>query len=84
MALRWGSKSTGPYSRPPRAKEAHAALVRLLADLRTRSGNGGPFLCGDQFGIVDAMYAPVCVRFRGYGVTLDATATARLRADAAA
>lgn len=62
---------------------ADADIARVQAiwqDLRERSGNGGPFLCGEQFGIVDAMYAPVCVRFRGYGVPLDATAAAYLRA----
>lgn len=41
----------------------------LWAGLRARAG-GGDFLCGD-FGIVDAMFAPVCVRFRGYGVALE-------------
>jgi len=35
----------------------------------------GPFLCGD-FGIVDAMFAPVAVRFRGYGADMDADARA--------
>ena len=46
----------------------------LWAGLRARAG-GGDFLCGD-FGIVDAMFAPVCVRFRGYGVALDPAAEA--------
>ena len=41
----------------------------LWRKLRAQAGDGD-FLCG-QFGIVDAMYAPVCVRFRGYGVALD-------------
>ena len=35
-----------------------------------RRRSGGPFLLGD-FGIVDAMFAPVAIRFRGYGVVLD-------------
>ena len=47
----------------------------LWRDLRGRFGEDGPFLCG-RFGIVDAMYAPVVIRFRGYGVKLDATAEA--------
>jgi glutathione S-transferase len=40
--------------------------------------SGGPFLFGG-FGIVDAYYAPVCTRFRTYGVALppDAAAYAR-------
>ena len=36
-------------------------------------GGGGDFLCG-AFGIVDAMFAPVALRFIGYGVALDASA----------
>ena len=47
----------------------------LWRELRTRFGGDGDFLCGD-FGIVDAMFAPVCVRFRGYGVRTDDTAGA--------
>ena len=42
----------------------------LWNDLRTRFGTGSEFLCG-QFGIVDAMFAPVCVRFTAYGVAID-------------
>jgi glutathione S-transferase len=34
---------------------------------------GGPFLCGD-FGIADAMYAPVATRFKTYGIALSTTA----------
>jgi glutathione S-transferase len=51
--------------------DADADIRRVLTlwrDLRRRSG--GPFLLGD-FGIVDAMFAPVAIRFRGYGVVLD-------------
>jgi glutathione S-transferase len=44
-----------------------ARIEAMWRDLRARFGGGGDFLCGD-FGIVDAMFAPVCVRFRGYGV----------------
>lgn len=47
------------------------ALWRLL---RQNAGDG-PFLLG-AFGIVDAMFAPVCVRLRGYGPDVDATAAA--------
>jgi glutathione S-transferase len=42
----------------------------LWRDLRARHGGEGRFLCG-SFGIVDAMFAPVAVRFRGYGVQCD-------------
>jgi glutathione S-transferase len=51
--------------------DAEADIQRVLAlwrELRRRSE--GPFLLGG-FGIVDAMFAPVAVRFRGYGVALD-------------
>lgn len=37
-------------------------------------GDGGDFLCGG-FGIVDAMFAPVAIRFLGYGVDMDETAS---------
>lgn len=40
----------------------------LWAELRAQAA-GGDFLFGG-FGIADAMFAPVCVRFRGYGVPL--------------
>lgn len=63
-----------------RADADIARVQALWHDLQTRSGQRGPYLCGAQFGIVDAMYAPVCVRFRGYGVALDATASHYLEA----
>lgn len=46
-----------------------ARVQALWTELRSRFGQGGDFLCG-AFGIVDAMFAPVCVRFRGYGVPM--------------
>lgn len=58
--------------------EAAADIARiqgLWSDLRARFGDARGFLCGG-FGIVDAMYAPVCVRFRGYGVPVDAVSRA--------
>jgi glutathione S-transferase len=56
---------------------AQRDIERVQALWRTLRGHAGegPFLLGD-FGIVDAMYAPVCVRFRGYGAEVDATAAA--------
>ncbi|MBN6112129.1 glutathione S-transferase family protein [Xanthomonas bonasiae] len=50
-----------------------ARIVQLWATLRETRGGGGAFLCGD-FGIVDAMFAPVAVRFAGYGVAVPAQA----------
>jgi glutathione S-transferase len=54
-------------------------IQELWAGLRERHGAGGDFLCG-QFGIVDAMFAPVCVRFRGYGPDLLPTSRAYMDA----
>ena len=39
-------------------------------EFHKRCGNNGDWLCGD-FGIVDAMYAPIALRFSGYQVPLD-------------
>jgi glutathione S-transferase len=50
-------------------------VQQIWRDLRATHGRGGAFLCG-EFGIVDAMFAPVAVRFRGYGPKLDAVASA--------
>jgi len=52
--------------------DAQADIERVQAlwrQLRAAAGEGA-FLCG-EFGIVDAMFAPVVIRFRGYGVELD-------------
>ena len=46
-------------------------VQRLWRSLREANRDHGDFLCG-PFGIVDAMFAPVAVRFRGYGVECDA------------
>jgi glutathione S-transferase len=43
-------------------------IQSLWGQLIQRSG--GPFL-GGSFGVVDAMFAPVAIRFRGFGVPLD-------------
>jgi glutathione S-transferase len=41
--------------------------------VRSRFGDGGPYLFGD-FSIADAMYAPIVSRFTTYAVELDGTA----------
>jgi glutathione S-transferase len=46
----------------------------LWGELRARHASAGPFLCG-EFGIVDAMFAPVVIRFTGYGIELDTVAS---------
>jgi glutathione S-transferase len=48
-------------------------ILALWSALRHAHGAGGEFLFG-TFGIVDAMFAPVAVRFDGYGVTADGEA----------
>ena len=50
-----------------------ARIQELWRGLRQAHGDGEGFLCG-TFGIVDAIFAPVCVRFRGYGVPVDRNA----------
>jgi len=65
-----------------RTPECLADVERILAiwtDCRARFGAGGDFLFG-HFGIADAMYAPVVLRFQTYGVAL--TGTAKDYADA--
>ena len=71
--------------RQPREKHWDAAadadisrVQALWASLR-REAAGGDFLLG-EFGIVDAMFAPVCVRFRGYGVATGPVAGAYMDA----
>ena len=57
----------------PTSKDAQADIARVKAiwhETRSRFGSGGPFLFG-AFGIADAMYAPVVLRFVGYDVALD-------------
>ena len=56
-----------------------ARIQQLWRQLRSRCSGTGDFLCGD-FGIVDAMFAPVCVRFRGYGVAVDENASRYMQA----
>lgn len=51
-----------------------ARIQSLWLDLKTRFAGDGDFLCG-EFGIVDAMFAPVCVRFKSYGVDIDENAS---------
>lgn len=57
------------YRWPGDAQRDIDRVVELWQHLRTHHGRRGPFLCG-EFGIVDAMFAPVAIRFRGYGVAL--------------
>ena len=54
---------------------AQADVDRIVAVWRQCfDAYGGPFLFGARPTIADAMYAPVCTRFRTYDVDLDDTA----------
>lgn len=58
-----------PVASPPPDVQADIARIRAIwRDLRSAS-RGGEFLFG-EFGIADAMFAPVVGRFRTYGVAL--------------
>ncbi len=56
--------------RGPGVGEEIERVSELWRDCRTRFGRGGDFLFG-EFGIADAMFAPVVSRFHTYGVELD-------------
>ena len=56
-----------------------ARIAAIWKDCRKKYGKGGPFLFG-RFTIADAMYAPVCTRFVTYGVKLDRTCAAYVKA----
>ncbi|MCW4454117.1 glutathione S-transferase [Flavobacterium sp. MXW15] len=54
-------------------------VLALWRELRREHGAGGDFLFGG-FGIVDAMFAPVAIRFEGYGVSVDEVPAAYMQA----
>ena len=57
----------------PASEQAQADIAQVKAiwrEMRARYGTDGPFLFG-AFGIADAMYAPVALRFVSYDVALD-------------
>lgn len=58
------------FARPPEVEANIARIKALWSELRGRFGSGGDYLCG-EFGIVDAMFAPVVMRFRSYDVKLE-------------
>lgn len=61
------------------AAEDLARVQAIWRETRQRHGGSGQFLFG-AFGIADAMYAPVALRFIGHGVELDAPAQAYVEA----
>lgn len=66
------------FPRPTDVERNVARIKELWTDLRARFGGGGEFLCG-SFGIVDAMYAPVVMRFQTYDVKLEGACEAYSR-----
>ena len=54
--------------RTPGALQDIARIEALWAETRAKFGGGGPFLFGAEFGMADAMYAPVVTRFLTWGV----------------
>lgn len=59
---------------------AQADIDRIAAIWRDCLGrHGGPYLFGPRPTLADAMYAPVCTRFRTYDVKLDAACAAYCR-----
>lgn len=69
-------RRTEPRATWPDSVHADIARVQeVWADARGRFGASGPFLFGEK-SAVDAFFAPVCTRFRTYGVALPAPAAA--------
>jgi glutathione S-transferase len=56
-----------------RVRRDIARIVEIWRDCRERAGAEGPFLFG-RFSVADAFFAPVTVRFAGYGVELPVVA----------
>lgn len=51
----------------------HADIERITSIWRDCLATyGGPYLFGERPGMADAMFAPVCTRFRTYGIELEA------------
>jgi glutathione S-transferase len=55
---------------------ARADIARVTAIWRDCLGRGGPFLFGARPTVADAMFAPICSRFRTYDIPLDDTCAA--------
>ncbi|MBL8507233.1 glutathione S-transferase family protein [Chitinimonas sp. JJ19] len=60
-----------PSARPPEVERDITRFAALVESLRSRYAAAGPFLMG-EFGILDAMYAPVATRCHTYSVALPA------------
>ena len=65
-----------------RDKPAVVADVRRIEAMwgELLAAHGGPYLFGQRFTIADAYYAPVCMRFKTYGLSQDARINAYIEA----
>jgi len=66
-------RTAGAYDWGHEAQADIDRVQQLWRELRAAHAAGGDFLCG-RFGIVDAMFAPVVMRFTGYAVPMDGVA----------
>ena len=67
----------GDVARPTLGRDRDPSVARQTDIVRIEEiwthcldSYGGPFLFGDRPTVADAMHAPVCTRFRTYGVTV--------------
>ena len=73
----WSMRATDSGLEVPLDAAARADVARIDAiwtDCRARGAGDGPWLFGARYGIADAMYAPVVLRFNTYGATLSPAA----------
>ncbi|TAH47576.1 MAG: glutathione S-transferase family protein [Betaproteobacteria bacterium] len=61
------------HGHTPEVDAEIARIVAIWKDCRGRFGAGGPYLFG-SFSLADAAFAPVCFRFKTYGVKPDGVA----------
>jgi glutathione S-transferase len=66
-------KDYAGHGHTPEVDAEIARIVAIWNDCRKRFGAGGPYLFG-TFSLADAAFAPVCFRFKTYGVKPDGAA----------
>jgi glutathione S-transferase len=70
MPMNCRARFAGTAMTPALEQDIHR-ILEIWTTCRSEFSLSGDFLCG-AFSIVDAMFAPVVLRFRTYGVALDA------------
>lgn len=76
LRQRMGMNIRKDYAGHGRSAEVDGDIARITAiwnDCRARFGHGGPYLFG-SFSNADAMYAPVCFRFKTFALKPDGAA----------